>query len=362
MFAILLVCSCFMAMAKDKITYWKYAIIAIFVYTLNLGLRWGRGTDYNIYYYNYNDIIRNNAMDSIEPLWKIIIQFSNLCGLSWCHFVAFMSLFLIFSGVYFLQSYKTVAIFALPLFVISTEMAENLMRWFLGFSFILLGLTFLVSRKRLVFLFFSTLGFLVHYGLIINILGFLILSFVKKPIHPVYSIILFLLLFTFFSPDYMVRYVDLLQNIDMGERFLFYQQYAEFWLTGEALKGKLFMNLSSAVTSVFMIVYGYNLVKKKNNLIYFYNVAVTGAVTAPAMMQIELALRINLIFYLFQFLILAYIFEDVFRKNRCKYTYRYAFSLLVFLNIIKTAVLRPLFLEPNNVLYIWDAAGRHTLF
>lgn len=36
--------------------YWQYIFVPLLTFTLNEGLRWGRGIDYNSYYYTFKNI------------------------------------------------------------------------------------------------------------------------------------------------------------------------------------------------------------------------------------------------------------------------------------------------------------------
>lgn len=143
----------------------------ILVYTLYSGLRWGRGVDYNVYYWVYENIKNGVSREDNEPLFELLVKISAWLGFSWQGFVAFMSFFLIFAWCFFLKDYKKHLTLALPFLCLNLTMAENLMRWCLGFSFILIGLSYLLSKedyKR--YFIFCTMGFLVHYALILNIL------------------------------------------------------------------------------------------------------------------------------------------------------------------------------------------------
>lgn len=165
----------------------------IFVYTLYSGLRWGRGVDYNVYYWVYENIKNGISREDNEPLFELLVKISAWLGFSWQGFVVFMSFFLIFAWCFFLKDYKKYLALALPFLCLNLTMAENLMRWCLGFSFILIGLSYLLSKgdyKR--YFIFCTMGFLVHYALILNILLFTGLFFSKKPFSPILFFILYI--------------------------------------------------------------------------------------------------------------------------------------------------------------------------
>lgn len=69
----------------------------IFVYTLYSGLRWGRGVDYNVYYWVYENIKNGISREDNEPLFELLVKISAWLGFSWQGFVVFMSFFLIFA-------------------------------------------------------------------------------------------------------------------------------------------------------------------------------------------------------------------------------------------------------------------------
>lgn len=53
---IILLLSCRKIVTHRK-CYWRYAIFPISFYGLEEGLRWGRETDWNLYYYVYEDYL-----------------------------------------------------------------------------------------------------------------------------------------------------------------------------------------------------------------------------------------------------------------------------------------------------------------
>lgn len=351
-----------------KKTSWVSFLPTIIIFTLYSGLRWGRGTDYNIYYWVYNDINKGISREDNEALFELLVKFFGFLGLEWQHFVAFMSFFLIFAGCYFLKKNDKALSFSLPFFVLGVGLAENLMRWYLGFSFILIGLYYLLENKQKWFFIFSTLGFFVHYGLIIVIIVFyLVWVIFKKPIFtPLIAFSLYLALFFLFDPQFMGNFTDIIQQIDLGTRFLSYQNNAEAWLTGEANDDvRTQLSISNIITTAFLIYAGYIYYKKNktHDIACMYNWALLGWILRPAATQIEIAMRIHAPFFLMGHIYTAYLCYDILIKRKNQYNSLLRnITTLFFIYTLYSYIFKYVFnLEEFNTYFIWDSAGRHIL-
>lgn len=351
-----------LAHARNNKLYWLVSILPILAFGLNFGLRWGRGVDYNLYYWIYNNILHGITVEDVEPLWKLLVLVvGNVLNLPWSGMVLLMSLFLIFSLVCFMKNYREVAYFALPLFALNAVQSQNLMRWFLAFSFFLIALKYLEDKSMKYFFIFSTCSFLIHFGFIIIIIPVYLLHFCKKAILPPWaSVSIFFSSYFLFNRDYMSVLAGFVYKLNIGSRFALYQNNAEIWLTGDNLE---MMGISTIgiVNSIYIIILGYRMVQKRTNLIFMYNITLVGIVTAPAMAQIELMWRINLIFFLFQFIILSYLFNDYVSLKKCRNTLICIITIGVLLLNIRSSVLQPLTAKKNSTYYIWDSHGRKVL-
>ena len=129
--------------------YLKTAMPSIIIYTLNEGLRFGRGIDYNIYAKDFVYNTGNQYFENGDLGFRYIGMLLQSLGMPFQAFVLLMSFILILSVLIFIRNFKECAPFALPLFLLLFYTAtENLMRWFLGFSFILIGFSFIVQEKK----------------------------------------------------------------------------------------------------------------------------------------------------------------------------------------------------------------------
>lgn len=351
-----------MAYAKNAKAYWAAAIFPILAFGLNFGLRWGRGIDYNLYYWIYNDILINTLYHDVEPLWHFaVIIAGNVFNLPWHGMVMFMSFFLIFSIVFFVKNHREIAFYALPLFALNVVQSQNLMRWFFACSFFFIALKFLEEKNLKKFVIFSCCAFFIHFGFIIVMLPIFLLHYYKKPLLPPWiSILIFLLLYFLFNRDDMVFLADFIRNLNLASRFVAYQRNAEIWLTGENLTMDKISTIN-VVNGIYILIFGYRMIKKRTNLTFLYNVTLVGIITSPAMSQVELMWRINLIFISFQSLLLAYLFRDLINLRRSRNMIYCMITIAVLLLNVKTIVLQPLAVKKTSTYYIWDSKGRNTL-
>lgn len=160
----------------------------------------------------------------------------------------------------------------------------------------------------------------------------------------------------------MGQFSDLLQQINLGTRFLQYQENAEYWLTDEGKDLSMKLSHTDTINALFVIVLGYKIIKYyRPNLTFIYNITLIGLITAPAMAQVELLARINSVLTLFQYIILAYIFKLILVNKIKVHRFTYIFTWIILLNFIRGFITIPLTTDPNHLLYIWDANGRTVL-
>lgn len=348
----------------QKKHYWAYMCIAILIFSLNEGLRWGRGTDFNNYYLAYQEISKYKFSSDFEPFFTCLVLLCNYLEFNYQAFVILLSFILILSASIFLQNHKNGLTYALPLLTFYLFMAENLMRWFLAFSFILISLYYLEKKKYLFYIILSTVAVLTHYASIIPIIVIFIIFHIKKIIlPPLVALTIFCVLFIIFKPTYMSFLAELIQQVQLANRFSGYQQNAEVWLTGDNLEmGKL--SLSNTLNCIYTITIGFKIFQQtdRKNDIYIYNLALIGSVLAPALNQIELFMRINFLFYIFQFYVIAYCFYDIFNKRKKTAWYYKIFTWIILFNFMRMTIISMPFKEsPNNLLYIWDSNGKNMI-
>lgn len=347
----------------------KSFIPIIIAYTLYAGLRWGRGVDYNIYYWVFKDTVEGRGREDSEPLFDFLIRFFGAIGLEWKHLVLFMSFFLAIASCIFLKQFRKGLVFILPFYFLNIGDAENLQRWYLAFSFILIGIPFLINGNVKRFLIFALLGFLVHYGVVLVLLPLVAIWYFSQKgiLSPWISTALYFLGMFLFSTDMMLVFVDLVSNIDIGTRFAAYQNDAEGWLTGDNkdyLKGEA--SITNIIPSLFLIFVGYSYAQRnKDNrlLVLLYHWALFGIIFAPIAIQIELLGRICSPFVIMKFLFMAVLLYDILINKTQVKKYVLFLSIFIFAYYVFTKVVTyPLSLDKNLTYYIWDSKGRNTQY
>lgn len=360
---------------KSKTPYWKGLLFSIIIFTLNEGLRFGRGIDYNLYVENYNKINSSNE-SSYEPLFTFLVRAFGYLNLPWQAFVLFMSFLVIYSGCKFLKPYKEQLYLILPLYALNVIIAENLMRWFLGFSFILIGMSFLISDKNNLtkqypkyrkFLFYATLGCLCHYGLIPIVVVIALISTLKKILLPPYiSILIYFITLIVANNETLLGLAGIINLLPLGEKMSTYQENIEFWLTGGFGSSDELptTHLSATIFLTYLTYMGYKLGKGINSYkyIFVYNLFLIGYITYPISQPIEIAFRYNTLFIIFQCIIFGYIIHYYLLRNKRINKLLLIIGWIIILNYIRIYIIEiPLGSNPNHVLYIWDANGRESL-
>lgn len=359
-------------MSIKRVGLYKAAAWGIIVFTLNEGLRFGRGIDYNYYAIAFKqNLINHNS--TWDPIFLFIANLLGYLGISWQGYVILMSFTLILSCAIFLNNFRDVSKWAFPLFAIFALPAENLMRWFFGFSFILIGTSYLLKRndiKRIyIFLLFSSIAFFIHFALLPIAVIFYILTYIRRPIiKPLPAIILFFTIGIAFKTSFMEQFVDLMQLFSISERAESYQYQAEYWLTGgfAGVEKSPFPKYYELLLFIINVYWGYKLTKiHEHKYTFVYNIFLIGFITFPICHQIELLTRYNNLFCIFQFIILAYIIQflinDIKRVKNQTRKIAVFFSVLVILNFVRVQIFTPLADTPNHFLYIWDKNGRDYL-
>lgn len=337
---------------------WKYSIIPILIFGIIEGLRYMRGTDYPTYFERYITI---NSLDpwsyEEDPLFVILCQFLLDLNIPFQGFIILCSAILIFCAFFLLKEQKNLMLFSLPIItLIGMSDAENLIRWYLAFSFLLIGIYYLTKNKWISFFIFSIIACGFHLGLILVVPIYLLIYTLKDHIiiKPLYACIIFIILWQVFKPEFMLIFVNLFADIAGLGRYAAYINDIDMWLTGDNKQWALTVSKTDIYRFLFLIYYGYKVAEKqKKPYIYFYNLFLIGAITYPALHPIELPYRYNQLFIFFEAFIAAAILKEylILRKKKDIHT---VLSLLYLYPILKFVFIHPFTEDITRLLYIWN--------
>lgn len=379
----------------------RAGIVAILVYTLNEGLRYGRGIDYNLYGMAFEQI-----ETGVDPNWDISFQFvANILismDIPWQGYVILMSFMFILATIMLLRIYKEVLPYALPLFVLfSNSSVENMVRWYLGFSFILIGLSFLINENKATvdgeqvkqetksdelesfnediikkkwrkaqtkYLLFSVFACTFHLALLPLPIIFYLIYLRKSPLlSPVYALLIYFGVAYSFKTDFMLQFTNLANILTMtlgesSERFAGYGDKTEYWLTGgyADFDQNALPDWQSVLFLCAIVLLGYKAIKDADRkYIYAYNLFIVGLCTSPIANQIELIGRFNAPFMFFRAMVLAYAFEYIYRRKEIEISKAlFLLSIIIFLNFGRQLLTAPFIVNQEKFLYIWDSDRR----
>lgn len=333
-----------------------YVLIFILTFTLIEGLRFGRGIDYNVYYYSFQtkdvfDVCKSNTI-LFDLLCFLLIKL----GLPYQALIICSSSILAIAGTKLLIQYPKVLLLSLPWFYLQTFSAENLFRWYTAFSFILLGIPYLLKDKTYIYLVCCIIGVQFHIMMAIPAILFYIISKAKSSLlSPWVSILIYLFLSLVWSSSFMKNFISPINYL-----LSFWEHYTDVyggnlssWLDGSQhglAEFSLIRQILDFCKNIFLIFLGYKLIQKTKykELVFYYNSMLLGIITYPAFAPIELFDRFNQLFLFFQCLIGSYCVIYSIRN----FSYR-KYALLSLLTIITLGQGFYKRLTPSNKYYTY---------
>lgn len=344
--------------------YWIIASISIIVYSLIEGLRYNRGSDYMHYKRLFEYSLKLKAYwdpEKIEPLFQIINKFFRFLNFSYPSVFVFYSSILIIAGFYFMKDHRKVAFFAIPMFFMATIVqSENLVRQFMAFSFVLISLKFFLNNSWIKFAVLMTMAIFIHTSSFVFLPFLFLFKYIKNPFGNLYVILGLYFLSWLWKPEYWGNYYKYFQNLQLVYSYQSYIENADTWFSGvKLLEVKSHFGMFSLIKlflfNTGMIVLGYRLLDKYrfNNYPFYFFLYVVGAITQHFTSQIELLSRISLYFYMFWFIVLAYIVSDSFSyktKNLIERCVCYYLIMSVLYDYFVT-VFR---VDTSTALFIWN--------
>lgn len=353
--------------AKTGKIWSKSGVIAIIVYTLNEGLRFGRGVDYNNYWRGYEAMKAGYNDFDFEYGFQTLVNLFISTGLSWQCLVFFISFLQILAFLFLLIKFRSSLPVSLPAIVLISMLdTENMVKYYLAFSFLLIGLSFVIEEKDkkniLIYVIFGSLACLFHVAILPIVVLFYVLKFVKRPmLSPITTIIVFYIICFSFKIEFMqnfVNYVELFSHLSV--RFEKYANHADYWLAGgnAGRATSVFPGITEMAFVFMVLILSYQAVKLYDNrYIYVYNLLLIGILLRPFSIQLELLQRYQKPFYFFQAILFGYVVNLIWQKNIIKLKYGQIIRILIF--IVSLNMARPFFIDPFRknekiYMYVWN--------
>lgn len=348
--------------------YWLSVFPFILIFSLNEGLRFGRGVDYNGYFFKYYDILLGDKglRNISDPVFVGLCHLNDIVGMPYQGLIFFLSFFLVVAGSFLLREVKDSMAYAFPLFFLFSFPAENLIRWFFAFSFLMISSYFYNNSNYKKAIIFAALALGSHMGIIIPAFFCFSLKYLKKPIFSLKtSVLLYIGLWTLFTTDAMlglVKYINY-SSIFVSDYYSGYIDNADVWLTGNGLGEKAInYGIGLALPDIITLILTYYVVRKRPQLTYYANIYIVGALLSAAIYRVEIGYRISVAMKIYQVMFLAVAFKDLLF---CKLHKNWILKLGCWILIIN--IIRVYFLyiytsySANEILYIWDSNGKDVL-
>lgn len=340
--------------------YWRYAIFPISFYGLEEGLRWGRETDWNFYYYVYEDYlhgISSNHEWLFQLLWRSFASF----GLPYPYVITACSVFFIFALFFLFKPYASRKEFTyiIPLCVACHIItSSNLIRWYMAVSFMLIGCRLFSERKFRMAILCFVAAISTHFFSIVIVLFLLCLFYYKKIImRPAWACLVCVLLLLLFDRSMLAKFGFIYDYLGMFNRFSGYLDNGYSWIIGadNGYSGtkSVLMSFVTFMPYFAFIISGHHLMQKGALQVVYYNLVVVASMLKIISSGLELFSRV---YYFFDFFICLSCIMSVgyIRKTSGKFIYKLLLVLCVFYIVRKFLYMCEPMQYDELMLYVWD--------
>lgn len=333
--------------------YWHFAYLSICVFALEEGLRWGRMVDWCMYHETYNNILQTSD-ETMEPVFRLVWTLFAILNVPYWGVILFMALFFIVSAFYFCKPYKNLLPYVMPLFVVTAGFfAENLIRWYMSYSFLLIALRLYLDGKNKPAIGWALCSVLTHYAMILSVVLFVALNHLKNkkicsPICAICLSVIFVLLMSYYK-DLMMNLLFIANVFSGSERFAMYSDDASEWFVVKNVD--VFSNII-LMTPLYLALWVAN--KKMKNMPmnnFFYNCFVVSLLIKSLGQNLELALRYRAIFDPFVCMLMGIVYYSVSSLKGKNLFCKAIMLLFLFMQAVRFC--SPLENDKLN-MYVWN--------
>lgn len=287
----LLLCGYFISREENISSkkFWSIAAVAIVVYTITQGLRWGRGVDYWWYLESASGTFRAKDEQQMaeEPLFFLLITIFRTKIIPPYLLFVIQSFLLIFSYTRVIRFFTKSATWSLPLFFfIFGTYGITMVRQDMALSFVLLAFSFyLENKKKMMWLMLALCPF-IHFSAFIAILPFaffVLVPYNYRKWHGIIFLTVYVLLVLFWNPDWFQTLADWLSSSNLAEGSEKASGYLDnatdaltlegnYVIVSDASKRSAFDLFSSYLVNGITILLGYSVLQwnRKLRIPYFF--------------------------------------------------------------------------------------------
>ncbi len=262
--------------------YWLYALPALIAYSLEYGLRWNRSFDYPHY---YQDLTGALYQDYSDPLYLGWVEFVKLFDIDPILIFVFYSALLIFAFLLVLKEHRDLAFLALPLFMLIPTQADNHIRQYFAFSFIMIGYYYDYKGKTVKGFLWYLIGLGIHTSGVFCVAFLLMCKYIniQKIVRSPWVLIgAYLLFYFFWDSKNLEGFAAWLGKLNLGDdvRFQGYIDNADYWFTDESnindklgvksVASQLYYVVMTLLRDCGLLYFGFKLIKDDKFLIVPY--------------------------------------------------------------------------------------------
>lgn len=265
--------------------YWQISLPVMVLYTFIEGLRYMRGWDYPHYMY---DLTTGLYADYSEPVYLLWVNTFRAYQIPFIYGFLFYSAILVFGFFLLLKNFHKAAFWACPLFLVIPNQSTNLIRMFFAMAFLLIGIHFLLNKKKKSIIYFS-LSCMIHFSVIPVVLLVLLFAWsrIELLLNNVYVVLAaFIAIALFWDISRFDELVFILNRMDstgfkQGDIYL---NNAEMWFGSEGSiqvkygfkNAGLLMSTLNICVPAYIIFYGYKAYKSCSKMKIIFNCSVFG--------------------------------------------------------------------------------------
>lgn len=365
-----------MAKSEDDNTYWNYGKWIILVFSVVVGLRFGRELDWNLYaeryVYDYGQGIVWS--DFFALTFNIVCYLFNRLGLPYWFLVWLNSIMFIYAILKVLKDYRESLVWILiTIYVLIIGQYENMVRWYMGFAFIIMCYNYYSKSNYIYAFLFAVLGATTHMGLFLLMLLLGGLSLIKVPIFT-WKIALAIYCASAVLGDSSIladysHYFSFLENLN--ERAAMYidnfNDIVTYGMenTGKTTAARGTKLIKNICQFGFLIYMSSKLQEKKKVSPFLINIFYIGVIIYPVFMQVEILTRYARAFIFFASFVIGMTYQMFFSEYFRKKILPSTFSVLFIISLYGTyasRIKKEVFQDTwFHMMYIWDANNQKSI-
>lgn len=353
--------------STDSKKFWKLALVPILFYALIEGSRFGRGVDYLPYKYRFEHLNYSDEPQKGFYAWMFGL---NAIGFNYVMYYITNALLFVSCTFYFIRKcYAPIEgkwMYLLAIFAMMGSQ-ESMIRQYIAFPILLIGITFMFEKKNWWKGIVSVLiANSIHSGTMV-IVPFLVLSyfFIKKTLN--YKITIPILLLAYYvipSGALTNTFTSLLGALNLSsllgsDNLSHYVTDSDRWLgEGSVLEAAEQSNLTKTLQFLFescVLYVSYIALKKRPNqkVIYLYNLVIVGFIMCRLFHGFEIFTRMFMQLYIWWFVPAGYAIAVYSHSLKLKHLslMKYCFCAMWAYQIFYWG--RYVFLSPKSVFF-WD--------